>query len=182
MDWRAFRASLVLKEQLKPRTAPSSWGNPWGTYKEPYIAPTAMRQPGHWAHEISAPEQGCLLVARSTAGMDPVLQQSVILLCSHAIGELVSSLGRINLSPVLRPAGRIVISACFDLQPGLPRPCSAAVPKSALPARHRWACITPARPISKLLSLHQDLSRLSLAAVWDPALLLRQTQPMRRVR
>ena len=138
MDWRAFRASLVLKEQLKPRTAPSSWGNPWGTYKEPYIAPTAMRQPGHWAHEISAPEQGCLLVARSTAGMDPVLQQSVILLCSHAIGELVSLVGRINLSPVC-----MLTSACLGLQPGLPGPCSAAVHDSALLACHRRAHTPP---------------------------------------
>ena len=86
MDWRAFRASLVLKEHLKPRQTPPSWGSPWGTYEEPYIAPTAMRQPGHWAHEISAPERGCLLVARNMHGQDPLLQQSVILLTSHATG------------------------------------------------------------------------------------------------
>ena len=87
MDWRAFRASLVLKEQLKPRSTPPAWGSPWGTYTEPQLPPSNLRQPGHWAHEISAPERGCLLVARNMANQDTLLHQSVVLLCSHATGE-----------------------------------------------------------------------------------------------
>ena len=36
----------------------------------------------HWAHEISALEKGCLLVARQP-DMGPLLTQSVLLLLEH---------------------------------------------------------------------------------------------------
>ena len=38
--------------------------------------------PRHWAHELGAPERGCLLVARRP-DMGPLHTQSVVLLLEH---------------------------------------------------------------------------------------------------
>lgn len=72
-DWRVFRAQLVAQEQ--GGSAPSAGLN------------TLVHPCDEWAHLISKPEQGCLLVARhASLGM---FTHSVLLVSEH--GELLIS-------------------------------------------------------------------------------------------
>lgn len=72
-NWRLFRASLVHQERA-------------GLFSDRVPAAQQPRGrvvlPRRWAHELGAPERGCLLVARRP-DMGPLLTQSVILLLEH---------------------------------------------------------------------------------------------------
>ncbi|CAL8463593.1 g3127 [Coccomyxa elongata] len=72
-NWRLFRASLVHQERA-------------GLFSDRVPAALQPRLrvvlPRRWAHELGAPERGCLLVARRP-DMGPLLTQSVILLLEH---------------------------------------------------------------------------------------------------
>ena len=60
MDWRAFRASLILKEAERDQRLQHLPG----LYPEPeqmQQAPQRLQQSAHWAHEISAVEVGSAL-------------------------------------------------------------------------------------------------------------------------
>ncbi|KAK9917412.1 hypothetical protein WJX75_004072 [Coccomyxa subellipsoidea] len=72
-NWRLFRASLVQQERA-------------GLFSDSATAVPQLRGrlvlPRHWAHELGAPERGCLLVARRP-DMGPLHTQSVVLLLEH---------------------------------------------------------------------------------------------------
>lgn len=68
-DWRAFRAQLVAQEKQKGPEDGLTVANPREEAR------------GRWAHELAAPETGCLLVAR----LDDmgIFNKSVVLLLHH---------------------------------------------------------------------------------------------------
>jgi len=78
-DWRAFRAQLVAQERHTPEV----------------LSTTASSRGGRWVHELSAPEVGCLLVARyEDMG---IFSKSVILLLAH--NDVEGTLGLILNRP-----------------------------------------------------------------------------------
>lgn len=74
-DWRLVRAQLVARELGSTGTATATPGSgPIGMLVKPAQ---------HWAHQISHPEAGCLLVARSSnLGM---FSHSVVLVTEHGM-------------------------------------------------------------------------------------------------
>jgi hypothetical protein len=85
-DWRLFRAQMVAAEQ---RGAAPDAG-----------LSTRVRPKDAWAHLISSPEQGCLLVARQPdLGM---FSHSVLLVSEHGALATLSDLTR-TLPPATRP-------------------------------------------------------------------------------
>lgn len=69
-DWRAFRAALVISERGagSPPTV--------GALSEP------ARAAARWAHAVSAPEKGCLLLA-ARPDLGPLFTQAVVLIVDH---------------------------------------------------------------------------------------------------
>lgn len=69
-DWRAFRAALVTSERGAgpPPTV--------GALSEP------ARAAARWAHAVSAPEKGCLLLA-ARPDLGPLFTQAVVLIVDH---------------------------------------------------------------------------------------------------
>ena len=69
-DWRAFRAALVTSERGAgpPPTV--------GALSEP------ARAAARWAHSVSAPEKGCLLLA-ARPDLGPLFTQAVVLIVDH---------------------------------------------------------------------------------------------------
>ncbi|GMH43447.1 hypothetical protein BSKO_11369 [Bryopsis sp. KO-2023] len=92
-DWRAFRAHLVAEE----------------THNTPTMD-------GRWAHELAAPEKGCLLVARRfDMG---AFNHSVVLLLEH--GDTIGTRGLILNHPLPvgmlkdnHPEGKVPEVACY---------------------------------------------------------------------
>ncbi|EIE27648.1 hypothetical protein COCSUDRAFT_64323 [Coccomyxa subellipsoidea C-169] len=85
-NWRLYRASLVQQERA-------------GLFSDGLPSTQQLRGrlvlPRHWAHELGAPERGCLLVARRP-DMGPLHTQSVVLLLEH---DLQGSAGLILNCP-----------------------------------------------------------------------------------
>lgn len=71
-DWRTFRA-LLIGYELRLSAADSKLLKDWMQKNS---------QLNHWAHQLTAPELGCLLVARH-ADAHSDSEQSVVLLCHH---------------------------------------------------------------------------------------------------
>lgn len=71
-DWRAFRAALVTSERGAgpPPTV--------GALSEP------ARAAARWAHSVSAPEKGCLLLA-ARPDLGPLFTQAVVLIVDHGM-------------------------------------------------------------------------------------------------
>ncbi|KAL4856260.1 hypothetical protein ACK3TF_003383 [Chlorella vulgaris] len=74
-DWRAFRARLVAMESGQTARATSM----------------QLGREERWAHVLTQPERGCLLVARPRPGLG-MFQNTVILLLEHEDGEGSSGL------------------------------------------------------------------------------------------
>ncbi|XP_073309498.1 uncharacterized protein [Primulina huaijiensis] len=76
-DWRAFRARLVASERtLTAPTSPSPLVDPFTTMDQP---DPAERK---WAHPISEPEKGCLLIATEKLDSNHIYKRTVILVLS----------------------------------------------------------------------------------------------------
>ncbi|GER37866.1 electron transporter [Striga asiatica] len=70
LDWREFRASLYIQEQTEN-----------ADYARREVGPARPKPfPDKWAHPISAPEKGCLLVATEKLDGDRTFERTVILL------------------------------------------------------------------------------------------------------
>uniref|UniRef100_A0A453QTU4 Transcriptional regulator n=1 Tax=Aegilops tauschii subsp. strangulata TaxID=200361 RepID=A0A453QTU4_AEGTS len=75
VDWRSFRAQLVLKEQYAKSVNPAlraSW------------APAA-KIADKWAHPLVEPEKGCLLIATGKLDGSHIFERTVILLLSAGV-------------------------------------------------------------------------------------------------
>lgn len=78
-DWRTFRA-LLIGYELRLSAADSKLLKDWMQKNS---------QLNHWAHQLTAPELGCLLVARH-ADAHSDSEQSVVLLCHHGESQLIA--------------------------------------------------------------------------------------------
>lgn len=93
LDWRKFRASLVAAERRgasgtkeDDQTGTESAKRESEGESAALEAATDNTEKGEgdiWAHEISAPETGCLLLARRSAGNMGFFNDSVIFMLRH---------------------------------------------------------------------------------------------------
>ena len=72
-DWRTYRAKLVDIEQRQP-----------GGQAQRSEQQRMICQPEQWAHLLSGPELGCLLLARRTEAASDS-EQGVVLLVNHGM-------------------------------------------------------------------------------------------------
>ena len=75
VDWRSFRARLVLKEQYAKSFNPAlraSWS-------------PAVKVADKWAHPLVEPEKGCLLIATGKLDGSHIFERTVILLLSAGV-------------------------------------------------------------------------------------------------
>ncbi|KAL2497465.1 Protein of unknown function (DUF179) [Abeliophyllum distichum] len=72
LDWREFRASLYIQEQTETVVS--------DTLKQDKASPGSKSLPLKWAHPISAPENGCLLVATEKLDGVRTFERTVVLL------------------------------------------------------------------------------------------------------
>ncbi|KAH6795338.1 hypothetical protein C2S51_036324 [Perilla frutescens var. frutescens] len=71
LDWREFRALLYLQEQAE---------NADFVHNQEVTSPGSKSLPSKWAHPISAPENGCLLVATEKLDGVRTFERTVVLL------------------------------------------------------------------------------------------------------
>ncbi|KAL3845692.1 hypothetical protein ACJIZ3_003095 [Penstemon smallii] len=71
LDWREFRASLYIQEQAE---------NGDSVHDQDITSPGSKSLPLKWAHPISAPENGCLLVATEKLDGVRTFERTVVLL------------------------------------------------------------------------------------------------------
>ncbi|XP_047075359.1 UPF0301 protein Plut_0637-like [Lolium rigidum] len=76
VDWRSFRAKLVLKEQYAKSVNPAAATMP--SQPPPKIA-------DKWAHPLMEPEKGCLLIATEMLDGSHIFERTVILLLSAGV-------------------------------------------------------------------------------------------------
>ncbi|KAL7156207.1 hypothetical protein ABFS83_03G128300 [Erythranthe nasuta] len=71
LDWREFRASLYIQEQAEDAES---------THNQDRASPVSKSLPLKWAHPISAPENGCLLIATEKLDGVRTFERTVVLL------------------------------------------------------------------------------------------------------
>ncbi|KAL2456113.1 Protein of unknown function (DUF179) [Abeliophyllum distichum] len=78
LDWREFRALLYIQEQAEIEDS---------VYKQGRTDPGPKSLPLKWAHPISAPENGCLLVATEKLDGVRTFERTVVLLLRSGTGN-----------------------------------------------------------------------------------------------
>ena len=83
LDWRKFRANLIASEK-KQQQADRSNAKPVKSGKKQRRSKSRdKKEDDIWAHQISAPETGCLLFPRRSAGDLGFFNDAVILMLRH---------------------------------------------------------------------------------------------------
>ena len=100
-DWRTFRAHLVSQEEA---------GAAGGGGSQEEAATPAAGDAGGWAHEIWAPEAGCLLIANPVKfrGSQSYFARAVVLLLEH--DEHAGSIGILLNRPTPHTVGDVAPS------------------------------------------------------------------------